>query len=120
MAYRFEDVHDDRRQPVVTDPSAALAIDDRRYFQEAPRDEVPFILERGHGCLVWDTEGREYLDAHASAWLCQIGHGREEMALAAADQIRRLEHELEVAKGDGLQRDEAHASSTRAVPADAF
>ncbi len=69
--------------------------DDRRYFQhgsEANPPVSPFVLVRGKGSTVWDVDGREYLDAHAGAWLTQIGHGREEMAQVAAEQITQLEH----------------------------
>lgn len=41
---------------------------------------------------MWDTDGREYLDAHGGAWLTQVGHGREELAEVAAAQMRKLEH----------------------------
>ncbi|QNE35403.1 aminotransferase family protein [Leifsonia shinshuensis] len=79
----------------MTSELAGLASDDLRYFEHggpgsAPTE--PFILERGVGCTVWDIHGRAYLDAHASAWLCQIGHGRVEMAEVAATQMARLEH----------------------------
>lgn len=50
------------------------------------------VIVRGSGSAVWDSEGREILDAHAGAWLTQIGHGRPEMADAAARQILEIEH----------------------------
>jgi adenosylmethionine-8-amino-7-oxononanoate aminotransferase len=45
----------------------------------------------GRGATVRDADGREYLDAIASLWYCNVGHGREELAEAAAAQMRRLE-----------------------------
>lgn len=48
-------------------------------------------IVRGEGCLLWDDHGREYLDAMASLWYCQVGHGRAEIIDAVADQMRRLE-----------------------------
>jgi putrescine---pyruvate transaminase len=45
----------------------------------------------GRGASVRDDAGREYLDAIASLWYCNIGHGRAELADAAAAQMRRLE-----------------------------
>ena len=33
------------------------------------------VLVRGEGCLLWDADGTEYLDATGGLWLCQIGHG---------------------------------------------
>ncbi|MDR2373569.1 MAG: aspartate aminotransferase family protein [Bifidobacteriaceae bacterium] len=50
------------------------------------------IFTRGKGSKLWDINGREYLDATGGLWLAQVGHGREELAEAAAAQIRRLEY----------------------------
>src|SRR4051794_22192331 len=48
-------------------------------------------LERAEGVWLWDTAGNRYLDATSSLWYANIGHGREEMATAIADQVRRLD-----------------------------
>ena len=50
------------------------------------------IMTGGHGCSLTDAEGREYLDATGGLWLAQVGHGREEIAQVAAEQIRTLEY----------------------------
>ena len=44
----------------------------------------------GSGSTVTDSAGRSYLDALASLWYCNIGHGRAEVADAAAAQLRQL------------------------------
>jgi putrescine---pyruvate transaminase len=44
----------------------------------------------GEACTVYDDSGRSYLDAIASLWYCNIGHGRTEIADAAAAQMREL------------------------------
>ncbi|WP_153395373.1 aminotransferase family protein, partial [Ornithinicoccus halotolerans] len=49
-----------------------------------------FVLTRGEGCYVWDTEGRRYLDSTAGLWFVNVGHGREELAEAAAAQMRTI------------------------------
>src|SRR3954463_10393598 len=49
------------------------------------------LIERGEGVWVHDTDDRRYLDATASLWYANIGHGREEVAEAVARQMRRLE-----------------------------
>ena len=43
------------------------------------------IIERGEGCYIWDTNGKRYLDALSGLFVVQAGHGREELAQAAAD-----------------------------------
>jgi adenosylmethionine-8-amino-7-oxononanoate aminotransferase len=47
-------------------------------------------IVRGEGSTVYDDHGRAYLDALASLWYCNVGHGRAELADAAAAQMRRL------------------------------
>lgn len=47
-------------------------------------------LVSGDGAWVTDADGRRYLDASASLWYCNVGHGRGELADAAATQMRRL------------------------------
>ncbi len=49
------------------------------------------VIDRGQGSHVFDTAGRRYVDATASLWYCNVGHGRGEIADAAAAQMRRLE-----------------------------
>ncbi len=49
------------------------------------------VLERGEDVWVWDTDGNRYLDATASLWYCNVGHGRPEIAAAVAEQMGRLE-----------------------------
>lgn len=50
------------------------------------------VMVRGDGCRLVDIAGREYLDATGGLWLAQIGHGRQEMADVAAEQMRKLEY----------------------------
>jgi adenosylmethionine-8-amino-7-oxononanoate aminotransferase len=40
---------------------------------------------------LWDSNGRQYIDAIGSLWYCQVGHGRTEIAEAVAAQISTLE-----------------------------
>jgi putrescine aminotransferase len=47
-------------------------------------------IVRGDGATVFDAAGRPYLDAIASLWYSNVGHGRAELAEAAAAQMREL------------------------------
>ncbi|TAE25915.1 MAG: aspartate aminotransferase family protein [Oscillatoriales cyanobacterium] len=49
-------------------------------------------LERGLGCRVWDTEGREYLDFVAGIATCTLGHAHPAMVAAVTQQIQTLHH----------------------------
>lgn len=50
-----------------------------------------FVLERAEGVWVWDDQGRRYLDASASLWYSNVGHGRTEIVDAVERQMRKLE-----------------------------
>ena len=43
-------------------------------------------IARGEGALLWDTEGRRYLDGSGGAVVVNVGHGRREIAAAMARQ----------------------------------
>jgi adenosylmethionine-8-amino-7-oxononanoate aminotransferase len=49
------------------------------------------VIDRGEDVWVWDSDGRRYLDATASLWYANVGHGRPEIAQAVARQMARLE-----------------------------
>ena len=48
-------------------------------------------IVRGDGCRLWDAQDRSYIDATASLWYCNVGHGRGEIAAAIAAQMAQLE-----------------------------
>ncbi|MDE3094923.1 MAG: aspartate aminotransferase family protein [Chloroflexota bacterium] len=52
------------------------------------RDAI--IFERGEGAVLTDAEGRTYIDALSSLWNVAAGHGRRELADAAAAQMSTL------------------------------
>jgi adenosylmethionine-8-amino-7-oxononanoate aminotransferase len=51
--------------------------------------EVPLIV-RGEGAYVYDDRGRRYLDGLSGLFSVQAGHGRQELAQAAAKQAAEL------------------------------
>jgi adenosylmethionine-8-amino-7-oxononanoate aminotransferase len=51
--------------------------------------EVPMIV-RGEGAYVYDIHGKRYLDGLAGLFVVQVGHGRAELAEAAAKQAQEL------------------------------
>ena len=50
---------------------------------------VPVIV-RGEGAYIWDDQGKRYLDGLSGLFTVQVGHGRTELADAAAAQAREL------------------------------
>ncbi len=53
------------------------------------QSDVPIIV-RGEGAYIWDAQGKRYLDALAGLFVSQLGHGRTELAEAAAKQAKEL------------------------------
>jgi adenosylmethionine-8-amino-7-oxononanoate aminotransferase len=51
--------------------------------------DVPVIV-KGEGPWVWDSRGRRYLDGLSGLFVVQAGHGRQELAEAAARQASEL------------------------------
>jgi putrescine---pyruvate transaminase len=50
-----------------------------------------FVIDRAEGVWLWDRAGRRYLDATSSLWYANIGHGRQRMADAIAEQVTKLD-----------------------------
>ena len=48
------------------------------------------IYESGQGICIRDVDGREYIDGHSGLWNVTLGHGRRELAEAAAAQMMQL------------------------------
>jgi adenosylmethionine-8-amino-7-oxononanoate aminotransferase len=78
--------------------SAAASNDSRAYdhlwmhftrmstYKDSP---VPTIV-KGEGAYIWDSNGRKYLDGLSGLFVVQAGHGRAELAEAAAKQAKEL------------------------------
>lgn len=53
---------------------------------------LPIALSRGQGCRVWDTQGRQYLDALAGIAVNTLGHNHPKLVPALQDQIGKIIH----------------------------
>ncbi len=53
---------------------------------------TPIMLVEGAGCVVRDSEGREYLDFIAGLAACSLGHAHPKLAKALYDQAMKLVH----------------------------
>jgi adenosylmethionine-8-amino-7-oxononanoate aminotransferase len=53
-------------------------------------DKPAPIMVRGEGCYLWDSNGKRYLDGISSLFTVQLGHGRTDLAEAAAKQAAEL------------------------------
>lgn len=50
------------------------------------------VIDHGEGVKLYDTEGKEYLDAISSLWVNIHGHNRKEINDAIIAQLGKIEH----------------------------
>ncbi|MEY3511126.1 MAG: transaminase, acetylornithine/succinylornithine family protein, partial [Pseudomonadota bacterium] len=53
---------------------------------------LPIALTHGRGCRVWDTNGREYLDALAGIAVNTLGHAHPKLVPALQEQVAKMIH----------------------------
>jgi adenosylmethionine-8-amino-7-oxononanoate aminotransferase len=78
---------------MALDPAALIKADQDHLIHPLhhPTDHLePYIFVRGRGATITDAQGREYIDGLAGLWNVNVGHGRAELAEAAAAQMREL------------------------------
>ncbi len=63
---------------------------DHLWMHFARQSVAPPIIVRGEGCRIFDDAGHSYLDGLAGLFTVQVGHGRRELAEAAAKQASEL------------------------------
>jgi len=52
--------------------------------------QAPIVLVRGEGALVWDADGKRYLDMVAGVAVSALGHGHPALVKAISEQAARL------------------------------
>lgn len=70
-------------------------LDRRHLIHQMHRPDIHdrVVIVRGKGCTVWDARGNELLDmSGGGVYASHIGHGRVELAAAAAQQITTMEY----------------------------
>jgi adenosylmethionine-8-amino-7-oxononanoate aminotransferase len=60
------------------------------HFARHGDDITPTIITRGEGVNIWDSDGNKYIDGLSGLFVVQVGHGRAELAEAAAKQAETL------------------------------
>jgi putrescine aminotransferase len=55
-----------------------------------PLGAGPLVITRGEGHYVFDDRGERYINGFSCLWNVAVGHGREELVQAAAEQMREL------------------------------
>jgi acetylornithine/N-succinyldiaminopimelate aminotransferase len=65
-------------------------LEERYLMRTYKRAPVEFV--RGEGALLWDAEGREYLDFLSGISVCSVGHCNADVVEAVREQAGRLMH----------------------------
>ena len=60
------------------------------YARPAAGPEAFIKIVKGDGAIVWDDLGNRYVDALASLWYCNVGHGRKRIVDAVTKQMHEL------------------------------
>jgi adenosylmethionine-8-amino-7-oxononanoate aminotransferase len=70
----------------------ALLEKDRKYLWHhiTPHNENPMVVVSGEGSWITDADGNRYLDGMSGLWCVNVGHGRTEIAEAAAQQMKTI------------------------------
>lgn len=55
-------------------------------------NRIPITLERGQGAWLWDSEGKQYLDAISGVAVCALGHAHPAVTQAVCQQAGKLVH----------------------------
>ena len=55
-------------------------------------NRFPVVFEKGQGCYLYDSEGKEYLDFAAGIAVQSLGYNNKEYTQALKDQIDKLTH----------------------------
>src|SRR2546421_1375125 len=76
------------------DNTAELLEIDRRYLvhplHHPEEHKAPLLVTEGKGAMLHLADGREVMDGLAGLWNVNVGHGRGELADAAAGQMRKI------------------------------
>ena len=80
------------QDPLIT--SSTTEFDRDRFDNSvmATYGRFPIAIEKGEGCLLWDTEGKKYLDFVAGIATCTLGHAHPALIAAVTEQIKKLHH----------------------------
>jgi predicted acetylornithine/succinylornithine family transaminase len=76
---------------------------EERYLMRTYR-RAPVEFVRGEGAVLWDSEGREYLDFLTGISVCSVGHCHPAVVEAVREQAGRLMHTSNLFFTEGMVR----------------
>src|SRR5919197_2459739 len=79
---------------MTVETRTALLQEDRDHLvhplQHPSDHQHPVVFVGGRGTILTDIDGKQYIDGLSSLWNVNVGHGRRELAEAAAQQMAEL------------------------------
>lgn len=77
---------------IGTEEKELLLEQDRKYLWHhiSPHNDNPMVVVSGEGSWITDMDGNRYLDGMSGLWCVNVGHGRAEIAEAAAEQMKTI------------------------------
>src|ERR1700683_327255 len=74
-------------------PNARRVVEgDERYISPSYTRSYPLVAKRGHGCIIEDVDGNEFLDFAAGIAVTSTGHCHPEVVAAIQKQAAELIH----------------------------
>ncbi len=74
-------------------PTTAQILDlQNRYLMKSVEAWNEKVFVEGHGAVVTDLEGQEYLDCFSGISVLNVGHSHPKVVEAVCDQVRKLSH----------------------------
>src|SRR3954469_4385602 len=60
----------------------------------------PIVITKGRGALLWDAQGREFIDANSSIWTNLHGHANRQINRAIKEQLKKIAHSSALGLGN--------------------
>ena len=72
----------------MIDAGTTIKLEQEHYAQVYQK--LPVVIDRGRAALVWDGDGKEYVDCMAGYGVALVGHCNPRVVSAVKDQADRL------------------------------
>ena len=72
----------------MIDAATTIKLEQEHYAQVYQK--LPVVIDRGQAALVWDVDGKEYVDCMAGYGVALVGHCNPRVVSAVRDQADRL------------------------------
>jgi 4-aminobutyrate aminotransferase / (S)-3-amino-2-methylpropionate transaminase / 5-aminovalerate transaminase len=91
-----EPIAQERRVVTAIPGPKSIALQQRRLATVAAgvASALPVFLERGHGAIVVDVDGNQFIDLGSGIGVMTIGHTNEAVVAAAREQLGQLTHAM--------------------------